>query len=281
MRADERLGDCRAPSTWDNISAIMNQFHLFDANQTSADYIHLALDWRMAAWIEHKVAKGELNRGSPVQYAKKMQQAYREIFGEPSSVLRDLAAGLRRRPDATAMGAIPLPEPQFRLLLSRCRHPDVYHQILIQWMTASRTDDMNRLRRQDFDIDGETVKVTWNLGTKGSQMPFTDIISLPAGHTRALGQYLTRFGSDDKVFSLSSDTLTAIIRAQVGPQYSSHSIKKGALVHLIEMGHPLTSVAYKAKHRSIDLLRVYIGPTAWAKAHNAPQMAADLRGSLA
>jgi hypothetical protein len=71
------------------------------------------------------------------------------------------------------------------------------------------------------------------------------------------------------------------MRARIGTNFTSHSIKKGALVHLLQQGHSLTSVSYKAKHRSVELLRVYIGPQAWAEAHNAHQMADDLRGTIA
>jgi hypothetical protein len=151
---------------------------------------------------------------------------------------------------------------------------------LLQWMTASRSDDMTRLRRRGivFDTARGQIRVTWVLGTKGSQLPFTDFVALPPPQWTGLQPYLSRSRDDERVFHLDASAMTEIMRRLIGPQYSSHSIKKGALVHLIGRGHPTPPVAYKAKHRSTDLLRVYVGPEAWARAHNANEMAEDLRG---
>ena len=73
----------------------------------------------------------------------------------------------------------------------------------------------------------------------------------------------------------------AHLRARNGANFTSQTNKKGALVHLLRQGRSLTSVSFQAKHRSVELLCVYIGPQAWAEGHNAHKMADDLRGTIA
>jgi hypothetical protein len=166
------MGESKAPSTWDGLSSTILQFERFDFAQTDAAYTGMPLDWRMAFWIEHKVQKGELNRSSPGQYAKWMQQVYYEVYGDRSVALRDFAAGLRRRPGAAPDGASPIPVSQLRNLLARSEFPDLYYQVLLQWLTASRTDDMNRLTSRDLapQADGATFAITWT-ATKTGLLP--------------------------------------------------------------------------------------------------------------
>jgi hypothetical protein len=51
------------------------------------------------------------------------------------------------------------------------------------------------------------------------------------------------------------------------PTLSSQSVKRGALPHLLLQGCSVESVSYRAKHQSVDLLRVYVGSEIWAEAH--------------
>jgi hypothetical protein len=278
---ERRMGQSRADNTWSNIASVLNQFDRFDSCQTVPAYTMSPLPERMAMRVEYKIQRGMLSRSSPVLYAKKLQQAFREITGQPSPYLREYIAALRRRPDAAPLGATPITAEQFRLLLSRIPWPEVYIQLLLQWLTASRADDMNRLRPADIEFfalpeGGAEVSLTWRLGVKGSVIPFTDFVILTEAQVKTLKELLARRHSEDRIFRLDAAGVTEVIHRFLSDELSSHSIKKGALTHLIGLGHSLNSIAYKAKHRSIDLLRVYVGPRAWAIAHQARTMAQDL-----
>jgi len=279
---DLRLGQSKSDNTWSNIASVLNQFELFDSFQDQVPYQMSTLDSRMIMWIEHKIRKQELTRSSPVLYAKKLHQAFKEITARPSPLLRDYIAALRRRPDAAPLGAVAMPLEVFRELLQRVQYREVYAQLLIQWLTASRADDMTRLRRRDIvfrnTAQGEVeVEITWFLGTKGSTIPFTDYVLLSQAQAEAVEEQVRKVRPDEFPFRLGAEEISRIIQNALGnTRYSSHSLKKGALTHLLQLGHSISSVAYKAKHRSTDLLRIYVGPVAWAVAHNAQAMARDL-----
>lgn len=281
-RVEACLEESKAPSTWGVIASVANQFQAFDRAQRLPAYRALPLDERMAMWLHHKIDNQEIHRQSPVTYAKILSGIFRKITGEGSEILKELTAGLRRT-TAPSQGALPLSVEALRRLLAKSQWPPLRCQILMQWVTASRSDDMNRIRAKDlkFDTVGAHYRVTttWWVGTKGSHLPYTDISYLPYLEWLRLRRYVNQFPADQKVFRLDPEAMTAAMRNLLqtnDPRLSSHSLKKGALVHLINQGFTLGEVAYKAKHQSTELLRVYVGPVAWAEAHNATGMAIAL-----
>jgi integrase len=273
------MGQSRSDSTWDNISSVLNQFNRFGLNQSTPAYVYLPLDQRMAFWVEWKIGRGHLHRTSPTVYAKKLAQAYALVTGTDSVFLRTYIKGLNRRIGCGPDGATPMPVTEFHRLMAAVRDRHLYVHLLLQWLTASRADDMLRLRRMDFTFDVPTnqVRVTWATGTKGSNLPHVDIVELTPDQMRHVYAEVCAVEPYEKAFMCDAEAITRIVRQILeGDTYSSHSIKKGALVFLISKGHTLVSVAYKAKHQSLRLLKTYVGPLPWALAHGAREMARDL-----
>jgi hypothetical protein len=300
-RVEHRFGEARAPSTWRGLANVANQFHDFDSRQALPAYRMLELDIRMIYWLEWKVVQGHLHNQSATTYSKRLAELFKKITGTASDNLKEYTAALRRTTNASA-GAIPLTVPDLQFLLHSVRRwEDLFYQILLQWVTASRSDDMNRLTTRDLVLAKQevpapdppyqnvalfTVTTTWRAGVKGSHLPYTDISHLPEPYWQGLRRYLASHPPGEHPFPLDAGEMSLVIRntfehTRHRPEYTSHSLKKGALMHLIGRGYLLSEVAYKAKHQSTELLRVYVGPEAWAYAHNAQPMASAMKETLA
>jgi site-specific recombinase XerD len=60
------------------------------------------------------------------------------------------------------------------------------------------------------------------------------------------------------------------------PNLSSHSIKRGALMELLQSGVPLETLQVIAKHRSLKTLLIYLDSARVADAIGLPQAAVNL-----
>jgi integrase len=281
----QRLGASKAPSTWRDLAQVLNQFTRFDQEAQCAGWNTTPLELKMALWVEAKVQAGHLHGGSPVEYVKKLQNAYRVITGGPSLVLADLARAYRRNPEFQPVQAKPLSRETWLQVLDRATTPAIYLHFLLMWKTASRASDMPRLKPSDFAFrsnDGgpagvHQLLVTWSDGVKGRATAFADIVLLSTDERAALTKHLRLFGPEESPFHMDDQEVTQTLRRLSNdPALSSHSVKRGALQHLLLQGFSVESVSYRAKHQSVDLLRVYVGSEIWAEAHGALGMAAAM-----
>jgi hypothetical protein len=282
-RVDQALGESRALSTWRNISSVVQGFKEFERVQTLPAYRSLPLDERMVYWVEWKIMEGHLTNESPKIYAKKLAQVYARITGRRSFLIREYIQSLARRGYVGGTGATPASTRDIADALRTAADHGLRMQLLAMFLLAARTDDVQRLKTTDIrgeECEGEThLVVTWTSGTKTGMTPLVDIVTLPAMYSDEMKTYLASLGPNGRPFPLGHAAITAALR-RVNPALSSHSIKKGALVTLVAEGHSFEQVAFKAKHASLKLLRVYIGERLWAVGHGAISMGKTLAGSL-
>lgn len=79
------------------------------------------------------------------------------------------------------------------------------------------------------------VSLTRRLGTKGSTIQFTDFVILTAAQTKTLQDLMALRHPEDRLVRLDAGDVTDIIHF-LSDEFSSHSIKKAAVTHLIGLG---------------------------------------------
>lgn len=285
LQADEVLGHRLADATLDQTASILHQFLAFCAAQKEVEFQTLELDMQIVFWIEWKRGNGSLHRSSPAMYAKKMALVYFKAFRRRSEVLHDYQQAMNRMPENQPEGARPLTPEELDALLRAAPNDEIFFHILLMWGTASRADDMLTLRPVDIEIvqvppdPRHYAWVTWRQGTKGRAHEQADAIALTPRQAMDLQEFLDSRPLNAPLFTLEADQLTDQLRTAldtIDPRVSSHSVKKGALTHLLQQGHDASSVSHKAKHMDLKLLRSYVPSRAWAVAHGAMRMAGDL-----
>lgn len=286
-----QLEESRAPGTWATIASVVNQFLEFDTRLSSSasthhEWNHMEMDWRMLFFVQYKIVNG-LQVTSAIEYVKKLRQLHRLIAGEvsePSFLMTEYLKSLHRDPLSTPVGARPLtPEELQQILHNLTRHsthPAWVPQITCMWITASRADDLHRLEWEDIQAESDRIVIRWDRGTKSGVDKRMDYIPIALNEPSPTVTWLKSQGRLDgkawpKPFPLDANQVTQLLKKYV-PDASSHSIKKGALVALMDRGASIAQTAWKAKHATDETLQTYVGSRAWADAHQAMQMSNSL-----
>jgi hypothetical protein len=280
---NERCGEARKESTWEGIATVVNQFEAFEIIQTLPSYRLRPLDRRMLIWLQYKIrpsatAHPRLGISSAVIYYRKLHQLYRLVTGSESPLMREYGQGLAKDPESVPSGERPLAPQELRMLLREARSEAQWAQLYVQWTTASRTDDLQRLVRSQVTLEEDLITLQWDRGTKSGVDKRLDVVPAPP---ERLTKYLKTLSPTQRPFPLTATILTRVIRSRleangVSPEEAakvgSHSIKKGALAELLMRGTPLDNVLFKAKHSTSQNLQTYVGPLVWAEAHAAAEM---------
>lgn len=269
-QVEEILGGARSAGTWSDLASVVNNFEAWDAKmmQSHRMFELQPLDMRMILWITYKRQEGGVQGSSALEYYRKLHQVYRLITGGESPIMKEFGAALARQPGAQPEGARAITETEIQKVIRETRNEIEKLQASVQWLTASRSDDLHRLDWEDVTIEGETVTLHWNKGTKGGTQKRVDMF--PVAAVPRIKEHL-RLKNGRRPFPLDAERMTAMLRRILGhaERLSSHSIKKGALTHLLRQGAPLSQVQFKAKHQTLENLQTYVGPVVWAEAHHA------------
>lgn len=190
-------------------------------------------------------------------YATALSGIFRH-FGVDTQPLLSTAAALR-----AAGGKVPLsqaaPIPKDTLVAwARRQKPDVQLAALLAWKCVARWGEVQKLSRAQFlVVSPEEIIIDWHTTPKGRRAnpftltKFTVITGDLTGQCAALVTTLTPFTT---LTTLTTEGLNA--RWQVLPvmaPYSAHSIKRGAITHLLRLiaeGTPIPEelVSRVAKH---------------------------------
>jgi hypothetical protein len=281
----ERLSQARADSTWGTIASPLNQFRQFAAVQAE-DFQLMSIEEKMTIFIEYKLQQGQIGGTSAQLYLKKFNQAYKLVFGEHSAALKEFQAAITRTSEPP-QGAVPASPQDIRNVMETARTEAVRIQTHLMWLTAARCDDVNRLLKAHItvhpraadDLNETLVTVAWPSGTKAGPRPLADLVVMSPPQAAALQTYLNHLPDQCPVCPLRHAAYTRILQ-NVNPNLTAHSVKKGALIALLQQNHSLADVAFKAKHRSLNLLQTYVGAEMWAIANGAIEMSSTLSRKL-
>lgn len=280
---EQRMRDSRSPLTWNNIASVVNNFREWDACQTLRQYSHLPLDVRMAMWVEWKILQEEIKKGTPVRYTKRLEQHYYNVTRTRSVQLAEYRRSLKRR-GFYEKGAEPCTQDEVQRAIEATNVDKEKAQLLFMWLLPGRTADVLCFRKEDVTQirpEAETLWlwVRWPEGAPKNAGRIEDTLQIPDQYAQMVKRVLEQTAPGQKIFLAKSTRVTQIL-TQVNPVLTSHSIKKGALTMLVNRGHSLEDVAFKAHHSSVKLLRVYIGERLWSLAHNVSAMAGTLAAAM-
>jgi hypothetical protein len=284
----ERLDHSKALATWRNWGSVANNFREFDNlnRRTFADYDEMSLDVRMAYWVELKIQDGDLHRGTPVRYVKRLEQLYRKRFGKGSQVTADYRHALQRDGFNVGKGAIPATYEEVLLAMRHARRRGERMQLLAMWLLTGRCEDARRLKQEDFELGDEAqgapllVKVKWSEGApKKPGEARVDVMVVPPEFTREMRAHIEKYSPERHPFTLSSDRISTLLRA-ANPELTSHSIKKGALRYLVLNGHKAEEVMHKARHSTLKQTRSYIGEELYGFLYNVRDVSLTLARAL-
>ncbi|KAJ9447350.1 hypothetical protein DIPPA_03635 [Diplonema papillatum] len=136
--------------------------------------------------------------------------------------------------------------------------PRVRAAVLIAWKTASRWGDVQNLSRACFPLISNTeIVVDWNTlpkGRRGNPFCRSKVVAIRGPLTREIAELLRGLGNFQQLCPLSTDQFSRLLGADNATKlYSAHSVKRGAIDHLMSLkaaGAPfaLQLISRLAKH---------------------------------
>jgi hypothetical protein len=185
-------------------------------------------------------------------------------------------AGLRRRGNILEVDqAPPISSEEIHQLIPTLPASE-RHQLLLLWKTAARHSDFRHVRSQHLNFvrtsphprptQPHQEMHVWSLRTlthKGD--PFGEGTGIEIGMTLEQHELLQTFKRTalpgDMVVTISYDRLLQILR-ESNPEFSEHSIKRGALLAMMLTGTPLETLRVVAKHKTVAQLLRYLPTSA-------------------
>ena len=272
-RCEERLLNCRGDSRWKDLQSVWKQFLVWCQEWQDRYEQNLEHSWMIVNFLESKMATVNPRTGKPLglpsahRYVKDLKQ-----ISKASSIVLDdemleaYQAGLSRdgarKPAHQAPPAVHGDVDAAKELLT---HSEAMGMEL-SWKTASRIGEVGPLQAQHFSrVRGNVWQVTFPYH-KGD--PFrlgTTITFVPKEDLR---QYLEAHVLKDPStpFSELTTARASAVLGRVRTGLTAHSIKRGALLAMLEAGVPLSLIQAIAKHKDLETLLIYLPSVAVAMA---------------
>lgn len=283
-----------------NYGGALQQFELFDAD-LPVILLPYPLGFRIVAWIE---SKRQMHEGRGTTYGasaqaqdlKNVRAAYTKIgvLSEEDRMILGAAYS-----DLVKNGALvsdhqapPIAQHQLLALVDQLPIATAV-TLLVAWKTASRFEDIAQLKVSSFSTWEEMVKtltgvpatstprpewfVTWVASPKNPYRSDTVPLHLNESQTQLLSTWLMCRKTQGPDVPFSPLTPSAFDRALKlsHPDFSMHSVKRGALLHLLMSGASFDQLKILAKHQELITLLRYL-----PKALVAHRLLGDLTSTL-
>lgn len=132
--------------------------------------------------------------------------------------------------------------------------------LMLAWKTASRWGDIQKLQETNFkQISDNEIVIAWGATPKGSHMrPYRqDMYTVVTGPwTKEIAANLRRLTLSDGLTQTPTDRISTILKTLTGLPVSAHSIKRGAITHLLREVNrgvlTLEQVQRLGKHLSME-----------------------------
>lgn len=183
-----------------------------------------------------------------------------EATGHRTIIPRMLIKALQRQgAEIPLHQALPLTREQ--LLHAARSLPRVEQAILLlAWKTASRIGEAVELRPDNLlELSTERIIVRWGTLPKSQKTnPFTatNYAVIVGSLTAEIATTLqtSRTGPRERYTTWTAPQMAAHITKTFGRGYSGHSVKRGALTHLLTTNTPLNIIQLLAKHKLVTQL---------------------------
>lgn len=269
-------------TTWDSYSRVWADLERFAMTH------HRPMnEWTSVVWLYHLITDKDRNVGLSAiyQYAKTISAvAGRQdddaewpgnLLAAAKKVLTKMGA---RIPDEQAEPATK--EEVMKFVRTSRERKETKLLIYLAWKSASRADDMRKLNPHDItEVTHQgrpLIILRWRpkalkdlgsgrLKNGGNGLGHSCVVDMGEDHREMMDFLKTR---QRCVTEMSTEEMGRILK-KIRPDLSAHSLKRGALQHVIKEGVPLEVLVELARHSSERIpeqTRLYLPPVALALA---------------
>lgn len=250
---------------WTSTQSIYNRFIAFATNLQDRLYNFSLVEMGLL-WVQMLLDDGSINIQSAPQYLTNLSAALKAFHGLDIADESDFHLWTMFRRSMSRQGArTPLhqaPPLSYDMMIAIVTDCTAQVQdrmaVLIGWLSAARGADLRNLTRERITLTGNELKLDFT-GAKND--PFQEglhcTIDVPVEFLEPLRAYLDQFTPGSKPFPLTSDQLSAFLR-QYDSNLSGHSIRRGALRHLLLQGASLEAIRIFGRYRTEEGLLHYL-----------------------
>lgn len=266
LRGEDRLLNCRGDTRWKDLQSVWKAFlvwsrvwlDLYYEQQLTHTYMIINFLESKMATVNPKTGR-VLGKSSAHRYLKDLRQIARSSNLEVENETLDAySSGLAR--DGARAPAHQAP-PATRADIDATRQyltPSEYVGMELARKTASRIGEMEQLNVSHVTPVSDGVwQVTFPYH-KGDPFRLGTVITIyPDESLRKALERLHTMPPDTPITDLTTSRAAAVL-GRVRPGLTAHSVKRGALVDLLNAGVPLSLIQVIAKHKDLETLLIYL-----------------------
>ena len=271
------VSECWSPNTWAGYGSTWVGFQYYRRNLPPGLSLEIQHLCYVTACMRDSVdpetgkpVKGVLAR-TAILYSKRIASVLHTQGIHCGPITRMFRRGLRRAAALEPVDQAP-PATKEEVLATRARLAwDESGQILLLWKTAARHSDFQEVTMDSLiELGADGDMWAWSLRTdmhKGD--PFGEGTGLEFVVTGAEHELLRRWKASrlpkEKLLPMTYQRLMAILK-ETNPEFSEHSLKRGALICMMNSGVDKETLRVLAKHDDLRQLLTYL-PVAAAMQH--------------
>eukprot|EP00759_Apiculatamorpha_spiralis_P016341 PhF_6_TR22574/c2_g3_i1/m.32152 len=255
------------------LSSQWKQFEVF-IQELPTEAQELDLSWRAAWYLEGKRDQGSV-LGGVYKTAKNLRQMMTEMeMSFEKAIMDAIVKSYDRKGGRKAeQQAVPATRAEVEQAMERAT-PGESVGLWLAWKTASRIGEIQELKNSDLVIRETSIIVNFPFH-KGDPyyMGTTIVVDTQLDRDKRfvdmLKQRMIR-GPTAPVTELHTQRAEALLK-RVKPELTAHSIKRGALIVLLDAKVPLSIIQVIAKHKDLETLYIYLPKDRVSEALGIPE----------
>ncbi|KAJ9435166.1 hypothetical protein DIPPA_33724, partial [Diplonema papillatum] len=259
--ANAYVADALALSTRRGIHSVYRRFLEFRRHWDAEADSQLDVPTALVLFVTRLLSRGDICAASAVQYVVNVQSAEKRL-GRPvdSQLVRDFVRSLKR---AGAMKpskqAVPVTKDELHLAVALEADPRVRVALALAWQGAARVDDVLTRKAEHVTESAGFWAVNW-VGSKSDPFRLGQVtgVILPPAQDQELRTLLSQTPPGRLLFPdlPFRRVVTALKRANIS--LSGHSLRRGALFHLLRSGIDLKVIQSVSRHTTLSALMRYL-----------------------
>lgn len=259
--ANAYIGDALALSTRRGVHSVYRRFLEFSRHWEMQCGTPLDVPTAVVLFVTRLLSRGDISKSSAVQYVVDIQSAEKRL-GRPldSQLVRDFVRSLKR---AGAMNptrqAVPATKADVERAIGLEPDPIVRAAVALAWYGAARISDVLSREARHFTEMSGYWSVDW-VGSKSDPFRLGQAtgVALPMPQSETLRSLIRTTPAQQRVFSgLPFKRVVAALK-RAGQSLTGHSLRRGALFHLLRSGVSLDVLRSVSRHSSQDALMRYL-----------------------
>lgn len=261
----DTLSKTYSETYWASTQSIYTRFITFAQDLHARKYKFTLVEMGLL-WVQMLLDDGSIHVQSAPQYLTNLSSALKAFHGLNIMDEEDSHLWTMFRRAMYREGALnPLhqaPPLKFETMLDIARDPSqpVMHRmsVVVAWLTAARGADLRILTRRRISLQGNELKLDFT-GAKNDpfRLGLHSTVVVPEEFIEPLRTYLESVSPDQQPFPMTGDQITRLLR-HYDPALSGHSIRRGALRHLLLLGASLGEIRVFGRYKTEEGLLHYL-----------------------